>query len=71
MRQRIDAIRRRIGRLPCAECEANRRPIEWYEVDADCEDEAAEDGPRPVCPRCGRPLAVSFIEVVLPARQDT
>jgi len=34
-------------------------------VDADCEDEAAEDGP-PVCPRCGRPLPVSFIEVVRP-----
>ena len=64
LKTRVMNLFRRLRGGPCPEC-STPRPIEWYEVDADCEDEAAEDGP-PVCPRCGRPLPVSFIEVVRP-----
>ena len=69
LRMRIANLVKRLGGAPCPECSG---PVRWLEtVDAGREDEAAEDGPAEPCPRCGRPLAVSFIEVVLPARQDT
>jgi len=72
LRMRIATLLKRVGGAACPACSG---PVRWLEtVDADRENadrENADPGPPPLCERCGRPLAVSFIEVVRPARQDT
>jgi|GEM_PF-3534847 len=73
LRMRIANLVKRLGGAPCPAC-SEPGPVLWLETADDCENaarEVAEDGPPPLCERCGRPLAISFIEVVRPARQDT
>jgi len=68
LKTRVMNLFRRLRGGPCPEC-STPRPIEWYEVLAG-QDEP-EDGPPPVCPRCGRIPPPQFVEVVLPAREVT
>ena len=70
MRERLQKLYRRLVTGGPCECQAPR-PITWYEVPAGRDDADHDPGPPPVCRKCGRRLPISFIEVVLPAREVT
>ncbi len=62
LKMRIRSLVQRMRALPCPACSAPRR-VEWREVDA-ADLANVEDGPPPVCARCGRPRPVEFVEVI-------
>jgi len=74
LKTRVMNLVRHLRGLPCPACSG---PVRWLEtVDAGRDDAGRDNadrdpGPPPVCRKCGKRLPISFIEVVLPAREVT